>query len=519
MTTRTRAPETWTWPTRQDPCLHWLERISAEVLAPDFLPIRSHLENVLRILEEFGVERPTIAIHDGRTGDIAIEAATGLDDSEAQRGRYREGEGITGRVFRTRKTAIVPSIAAEPAFLDRTRSRAAIDTRRLGFVCVPILSRTEVYGTLSVDVPDGAVEDFDELARFLGVVAVLLSGPVRLYRDHREEIEGLKRSDAEAREADPGTWRPESMIGNSPAMRDVFRLVRQVAPSDATVLLRGESGTGKELIARAIHESSPRRKGPLVSINCAALPEQLVASELFGHVRGAYTGADSARKGRFELANGGTIFLDEIGEISPTIQVKLLRALQQGEVDRLGDEKSTRVDVRVVAATNAHLEDSIQKGTFRADLYYRLAVFPIFLPPLRDRTGDITLLADHFLEFHAQQHQRNVRRISTPAIELLTSYHWPGNVRELENVMARAVLLSDDGVIRSHHLPPTLQTGKSSGTSKDGSLEERMLAYEREILLEALKDSGNNMAAAARLLGTTPRIVAYRLKRQGLEKS
>jgi Nif-specific regulatory protein len=307
-----------------------------------------------------------------------------------------------------------------------------------------------------------------------------------------------------------------NLVGNSGPMKAVVELVHQVAPSEATVLIRGESGTGKELVAQAIHADSVRREGPFVAVNCGSIPENLVESELFGHVRGAFTGAAMNRVGRFEAANGGTLFLDEIGELSLASQVKLLRALQTRQIDRVGENRSRPIDVRVVAATNADLEKMMQEGRFREDLYYRLNVFPIYLPALRERKADITLLADYFLERHAQEHGREVKRISTPAIELMTSYHWPGNVRELENCIARAVLLAQDGVVREHHLPPTLQTGKSSGTTKSGSLHDVMMAYEREILIEAIKNANGNQSQAARALGTTPRILGYRLRRHGL---
>ena len=253
-----------------------------------------------------------------------------------------------------------------------------------------------------------------------------------------------------------------------------------------------------------------------MSVNCGALPENLVESELFGHVRGAYTGAMNNRRGRFQIAHKGTLFLDEIADLPVPMQVKLLRALQEGEIHRVGDEAPQNVDVRVIAATNANLEERLQQQTFREDLYYRLNIFPIYLAPLRDRKSDITLLADHFVEKYSAANLRPIVRISTPAIELMTAYHWPGNVRELENSIARAALLSEDGTIRAHHLPPTLQTGRSSGTSKSGTLDSIMSSFERELLIEAMKDSGGVLVRAAAALGTTPRILAYRLKKHGL---
>ncbi len=378
-----------------------------------------------------------------------------------------------------------------------------------GFVCVPIKTlRREIVGTLSVEVPAAPEDDLQWDRRLLTVVATLIGEAVRAHRDRHEDASARAQAEAPEIAAPPG-----ELVGNAHAMLEVYRLIRQVAPHDTTVLLRGESGTGKELVAQAIHHASARAEGPFVSVNCGALPEQLVESELFGHVKGAFTGAVGGRRGRFEMANGGTLLLDEIGELPPAVQVKLLRALQQGEIHRVGDEAPKRVDVRVIAATNAPLEAAIERGAFRADLYYRLNIFPIYLPPLRERKTDITLLADHFVGKHGRG---RVKRISTPAIELMTAYHWPGNVRELENCVERACLLSDDGVIRAHHLPPTLQTGDSSGTTKAGSLDAMMRNFEREILIEAMKNVGGNMTAAAKALDTTPRILAYRLNQLGL---
>ncbi|MFW5976153.1 MAG: sigma-54 interaction domain-containing protein, partial [Alkalispirochaetaceae bacterium] len=273
--------------------------------------------------------------------------------------------------------------------------------------------------------------------------------------------------------------------------------------------------TGKELIAHVIHYNSHRAAKPFIKVNCAALPETVIESELFGHERGAFTGAVSTRKGRFELANGGTIFLDEIGDLSATTQIKLLRVLQEKEFERVGGNQTIRTNVRVIAATNRNLEELMETGDFREDLYYRLNVFPIHLPPLRERKNDILLLADHFIEKYSEQNHTNVQRISTPAIDLLMNYHWPGNVRELENCIERAVLLSVDGVIHSHHLPPSLQSAESTDTQIHGSLQEAMDNLERELLMDALKSTKGNMAKAARLLQITERVMGLRIKKHG----
>lgn len=305
----------------------------------------------------------------------------------------------------------------------------------------------------------------------------------------------------------------QEALGESTAFLDFQEHLSRVAGVDRPVLLIGERGTGKELAVSKLHFLSDRWERPLVALNCAALSPTLVESELFGHEAGAYTGATGRRQGRFEAADGGTLFLDEIGELPISIQVKLLRVLQSRQIERLGSSESRQVDVRVIAATHVNLEEAVADGTFREDLYYRLNVFPIYVPPLRERKSDIMLLADTFLEKYGRKHGKQMRRISTPAIDMLMSYHWPGNVRELENCVERAIILSVDGVVHGHHLPPSLQTAASSGTDLSGSLELMMSSYEREIIVEALKNTKGNMARAARLLGTTARIFTYRVNK------
>jgi Nif-specific regulatory protein len=266
-------------------------------------------------------------------------------------------------------------------------------------------------------------------------------------------------------------------------------------------------------VANAIHYNSSRASKPFLKLNCAALPDTLIESELFGHEKGAFTGATEQRAGRFERADGGTLFLDEIGTLNPTAQAKLLRVLQEKEFERIGGNRTFRTDVRIIAATSKDLERSIGEGTFREDLYYRINVFPVFMPPLRERKTDILLLADYFVEKFSRKHKKDIRRISTPAIDMLTQYHWPGNVRELENCMERAVLFCTDRVIHSYHLPPSLQTGERSGTIPSLSFEDSMKNYEKELIIDALKNSGGNMAEAARLLNTTERIISYSVRK------
>jgi Nif-specific regulatory protein len=300
-------------------------------------------------------------------------------------------------------------------------------------------------------------------------------------------------------------------------MREVFQMISHVSKSNATVLIRGESGTGKELVANSIHYSSLREKNPFIKVNCAALPATLIESELFGHEKGAFTGAINQKIGKFELAHKGTIFLDEIGSIGLDIQANLLRILQEKEFERVGGHRTLKTDVRIIAATNKNLERAVEEETFRGDLYYRLNVFPIYMPSLRARKTDILLLADYFLEKYAGENHKDIKRFSTPAIDMLMEYHWPGNVRELENCIERAVLLCEEGVIHSYHLPPTLQTGKESDTVPSLSLEDAVASLEKEMIIDALKNTGGNVTMATQILQTTVRKFAYKAQKYGVD--
>ncbi len=462
---------------------------------------------VLRELgESLGLSRVAMSLVDPVRGEVVIEAAHGLTPAEVSRGRYALGEGVIGQVVQQDAPAVVPSIEAEPRFVDRTGARKA--GRDRAFVCVPIRASGQVLGALSAYRPPSPAERLDRDRDRLAIVAQMLSPAVQRHLDRRGPTQ---HEDA--------TTGPAHMFGRSKAMQAVYQLIDQVAPSSTTVLLRGESGTGKELVASALHHGSPRSEGPFVRVNCAALPESVIESELFGHERGAFTGAHQQRKGRFEVAHRGTLFLDEIGDLSPTTQIKLLRVLQERELERVGGHAPVRVDVRVVAATSRDLETMQQDGTFRADLYYRLNVFPIRLPPLRERRGDVLLLADHFVEQFNRAHGRSVRRISTPAIDMLVAYHWPGNVRELENCIERAILLAHDDVLHGHHLPPSLQTAEATGTAPRGSLGAQLAALERELIVDALKSTAGNMARAARDLEVTERIMGIRVAKYGIDLS
>ena len=483
--------------------------------APD---LRDAIGGVLKSMSRhMGMSRGTITLLNRDTDEIFIEEAYGLSDSQRERGRYKLGEGVTGRVVQTGRPMVIPRISEEPMFLNRTGARPHLRKQDISFICVPIKQGREVFGTLSADRLFSDNISLEEDVRLLTILAALIAQAVKLRQSFREEQQSLIEENVRLQEELKSQFRPSNIIGNSQAMCHVYDLVAQVSKSNTTVLIRGESGTGKELVAHAIHYNSLRVGKPFIKVNCAALPETVLESELFGHERGAFTGAVAMRKGRFELAQGGTIFLDEVGDFSPATQIKLLRVLQEREFERVGGTGSIHVDVRIIAATNRNLEELIAENQFRQDLYYRLNVFPIHLPPLRERKTDILLLANHFVEKYSKLNHKNIRRISTPAIDMLMAYHWPGNVRELENCMERAVLLSTDDVLHGHHLPPTLQTAEASGTTFKGTLQATLDSVERELLLDALKSARGNKAKAARLLGLTERLMGLRVEKYGIK--
>ena len=372
-------------------------------------------------------------------------------------------------------------------------------------------------GTISVEkyYPNRSLLGKD--VELLTFIASIIAQDVELYLFENEEKVFLESENRRLQEALKEKFHPSNIIGNSSPMREVYSLIEKVTKARVTVLLLGESGVGKELVANALHYNSPCSEGPFVKFNCAALPESLIESELFGHERGAYTGADTQRKGRFEEADGGSIFLDEIGELSLAMQTKLLRVLQERTFERVGGNKPIQVNIRILAATNRDLLKMAGEGKFREDLYYRLNVFPITIPPLRERGSDIITLSDYFVLKFAKENGKQVRRISTTALQMLMNYPWPGNVRELENVIERAVILCNDEVIHAYNLPPSLQDAMISGTHERSNLESKIESIEYEFLVEALKKYQGNMTDAAKELGMTRRILGLRMKKYRLD--
>ncbi len=479
------------------------------------------MEEILEILEiHAGMNRGMISILSVDNSELVVDAARGISESEKRKGRYRLGEGVTGKVVATGKSILIPQIRNEPQFLNKTGARSSLAGSNIAFLCVPIKVGETVIGALSVDrMTDAQPEVLENEIRFLEAVADIIAQVVDERRQNQARIAALERENLELRATLEDMGKPSEMIGKSSLMREIFRQIGQVAPSPTSVLIRGETGTGKEIIARAIHSKSGVKEGPFVAVNCAALPESLLESELFGHEKGSFTGAVSQRIGRFEAASGGTLFLDEIGEMPLTAQGRLLRAIQEKEIQRVGGTNIVPVNVRLICATNRDLETDVKEGRFREDLYYRINVFTIVLPPLRNRGGgEVQALADHFIVKYCKVHNKSIKRISTPAIDMLVAYHWPGNVRELENVVERAVLVATGDSIEGHDLPPSLQMKEltAAGVRKDG-FESLVAAYERELIIDALKDSRGNQTEAATLLGTTKRIIQYKITKYNID--
>ena len=482
--------------------------------------VRALLETVLEILRsKMGMLRGTFTLLEG--DELIIEASTGeLNAEEKSLGRYHIGEGITGSVARTGRAEIVRDIRSDRRFLNRTGARDKCDA--ISFICVPLVHLGQVIGTLSVDRELGAGEAAEAALKkdvaLLEIIANITADAAAVCREQCAERDALADENRRLREILGGN--PGAMVGNCREMRSVYEQIRQVAPSDATVLIRGSSGTGKELVAKAIQAASLRKDKPFVVLNCAALPDALVESELFGHEKGAFTDAFSRRIGRAEAADGGTLFLDEIGDLSIPVQVKLLRFLQERTFSRVGSNEELHSNVRFIAATSRNLEDLMAKKLFREDLYYRLSVFPIVMPDLAHRTGDIVLLAEHFLKKMNLKYGKDIKRISPPATNMLLSYKWPGNVRELENCIERAVLTATDDCIHGYNLPPALQVpefAEDMYMPENGMhLDEQLDAFEKRVLEEALRRHGGNRSAAGRELGVSPRMMNYRLNRLGI---
>jgi len=504
-----------------------LYEITRHMSAPASLEDR--MRKVLDVLhEKMGMHRGTLTLLDADGESLTIEIAHGLDDQAKKKGRYKIGEGITGKVVEAGEPIAVPNIGEEPLFLNRTGARKDFRRNRIAFICVPIKIDQETIGALSVDRLFEGNVSLDEDLRLLTIISFIIAQAVASYRLREKEKAKLQFENVELKRELAKKFHPVNIIGKSKRMEEVYEAIDMVSQTRSTVLLRGETGTGKELVAHAIHYGSFRSKGPFVKVSCAALPETLLESELFGYEKGAFTGALAKKLGRFEIADGGTLFLDEIGDISAAMQVKLLRALQEREFERVGGTETVRVDVRVIAATNRDLEKAMQEKQFREDLYYRLNVVPILLPALRERREDIPLLVAHFLKQTSLESNKKARYVSDEAMAYLMNYYWPGNIRELQNAIERAVILCKSDTLEADLFPipggkghpaaidlkPVRAADAPSGDS--GSLSSAVEDLERRLIEEALRSQGGNQRKAAKVLGVTERILGYKIKSYGL---
>lgn len=528
-------------------------RLVGKSLAPEIV-----LREMLHLMSELlGLNRGRIVLADF-VGDIALEGladrkptprsavasgpssairyAYGLTKTEMARGRYGPAEGITGRVLATAQPIIVQDIDAEPQFLMRAVARAQLPQEIVAFIALPIEVNREVIGVLAchrIRSRDRQLNDDVAVLKILATLAGQLLQLQALVADKTRALQAKNQLLTRALETAAARY---GIIGTSPALLQALGELERVSEASASVLLLGESGTGKELFARAVHLSSQRRDQPFIKVNCAAIPDTLFESELFGYERGAFTGAQNARAGWFEQADRGTIFLDEIGEMPLAMQTKLLRTLQEGTIIRLGGKREIGVAVRVVAATNRDLELEVQRGAFRRDLFYRLNVIPIRLPSLRERPQDIRALTIHFLSRVNQDNQRNVS-LSAAALERLEQHPWPGNIRELGNVIERLVLLTDSTMVSGDEvgrfLPP--EPGLAPTAAEQGKSAERVPARASDLsaaplvrdylavqshtaaqLKQALQAHGGNQSRAAQTLGLTVRQFNYRLRKLDL---
>lgn len=499
--------------------------LSISKIIDQALELESALESILKILSDtMSMRRATVTLFDPQTGHLAISTSYGLSDQEKRRGVYRMDEGITGTIFRTGKPYVVPDISQEPLFLDKTGTRR-VSREPISFVGVPILLHGSPIGVLNVDRLYSDEYHLDADAEFLAVVATLISQFLILNEKIKNREAALKQENTNLKYQIAKENHGPYIVGKSQAMLEVEKYVAKVAPTKATVLLLGESGTGKTLIGRIIHELSDRKNFPFIKVNCAAIPENLLEAELFGYEKGSFTGANSTKPGRFEDAHQGTIFLDEIGELPLALQAKLLRVLQEREFERIGSNKTRKVDVRIISATNRELEQAVWQGQFREDLFYRLNVFPVRVPALRERKEDVLRLFHHF-KLDLEREYDRAMTLSSEALNLLLDYDWPGNVRELENLVERLVILTDDKPVsaefirnflthepaRPQHLPEAAPTPQQLDHCQP------LRETERQEVVAALRRNAWIQYKAARELNLTPRQMGYRVRKFNLEE-
>ncbi len=482
--------------------------------------LNESLKEILKILYSYW-DAPIsfMALYDNQTGRLKIVESFGMTKKEASKGIFKKGEGVVGSIFKNEVPAVIYDIKSNPKYLNKTRI-----TKRIGnelvFLGVPIKVGGEKFGVLCTYKEKTRTFSHDDAIKMLSTLATLIGLTKKMY----ERMEEERKFWQEEKEILLTTISKEAIalndiIGVSNAISNLKKILLKVAVADSTILITGESGTGKSLIAKTIHKLSPRRNKPFATINCAAIPENLLESELFGYEKGAFTGATSRKRGKFELANGGTLFLDEIGDMPLSLQAKLLNVLQDKEISRLGSELTVPVNVRIIAATNKNIEELISLGNFREDLYYRLNVIPINVPPLRERREDIPLLIDYFLKKFNKIYKKRIS-IKKDAIRVMVKYKWGGNIRELENTIERLVIMNDDD-IKSNDLPTYIKenTTDTDFQQQDSCLKDVPMTIEnieKQQIQEALKKTGYVKSKAARLLGYTIRQLDYRIKKYGI---
>lgn len=475
-----------------------------------------------------------VLLRDDTRDALRIRYSHGLTPAELDRGSYAMGEGITGRVMSTGQAAIVPDISSDPAYLGRVASGAEINATAVAYIAVPIWQHDEAIGVLAAHPGRTNANEIKSSLHVLQVCGAMIGQVLQIESLVRLRTANLEAEYTELKEAMQSDGQVYGILGKSDQLRHAISTALRASKSSATVLMVGESGSGKERFARMIHLSSDRRGHPFVCVNCAAIPEDLLESELFGHEKGSFTGAIASRAGKFEVASGGTLFLDEIGDMSLDLQSKLLRALQEKRITRVGASNEIEADVRIVSATNIDLDDAVKRGAFRLDLYFRLNVLRIQLPPLRDRDGDIKLLALYFLNRENQRYRRNVT-FTARALDKLESYPWPGNIRQLENVIERAVIMLDSDRVLAEHIDSILEQEPDIGLVKQplnvvpatprqfsaplaasesagGSRPyQRVSDDEKEAIESALRQTRGNKTEAAKTLGMSTRQLQYRL--------
>ncbi|MBU0721058.1 sigma 54-interacting transcriptional regulator [bacterium] len=507
--------------------------------------VRESIEKGMLILKRHSyLERCTLFILNDEGDILELYASINLSAQQKHMAVYKIGEGATGLAAKSAEPVVIENIHNNINYLNKI---GTLNTKSISYVAVPIIQDDGVIGVLSANIDESSVIDFDNIVHMLTIVGSLFGGTLAIQKKFAKEKENLTELKTYYKDQAQSEYKFENIIGKSSKMQLVFSMLETVSPSDATILVRGETGTGKELIATAVHNLSNRKNGPLIKLNCAAISETLLESELFGHEKGAFTDAKETRKGRFELADGGTLFLDEIGDITPSLQVKLLRILQEQEFERVGGTKTIKTNVRLVAATNRNLEEMVKKGEFREDLFYRLNVIPLNLPPLRERYEDVKLLIEYYLNKFIKEHKKNMS-FSKQALEILLDYPWPGNIRELQNTMERIVLICPNGIIEpamlNHVLPfnyqkmhmpveekqvehriqnethlPKQEHSHLSDTNEGVKklTKDSLQEMEKESILQALLDCRGIKTKAATQLGMTARQISYKIKKYDIE--